>query len=64
MMNQDEEPCLLLESEVLLFIYVDNILVMSKTKQAYEKFRDLSQSEFKIKELGMSKHILGVRVEL
>jgi hypothetical protein len=31
-----EEPCLMVKDEVLLFIYVDDILVMSKTKQVYE----------------------------
>ena len=57
------EPWLLVKDEVLLFIYVDDILVMSKTKQVYERFRDLLKTEFKIKELGKPKHILGVRVE-
>jgi hypothetical protein len=32
-----KEPRLLVEDEVLLFAYVDNILVMSKTKQEYER---------------------------
>jgi hypothetical protein len=36
---------------------------MSKTKQVYERFRDLLNDEFKIKAFGKSKHILGVRVE-
>jgi hypothetical protein len=36
-----KEPCLLVKDEVLLFTYVDDILVMSKTKQVYERFRDL-----------------------
>ena len=36
---------------------------MSKTKQVYERFRDLLKAEFKIKELGKPKHILDVRVE-
>jgi hypothetical protein len=36
---------------------------MSKTKQVYERFRALFQFEFRIKELGKPKHILGVRVE-
>jgi len=36
---------------------------MSKPKQVYERFRDLLKAEFKIKELGKPKHILGVRVE-
>jgi len=36
---------------------------MSKTKHAYEIFRDLLKSEFKIKELRKPKHMLGVRVE-
>jgi len=36
---------------------------MSKTKQVNGRFRDLLKTEFKIKELGKSKHILSVRVE-
>ena len=37
-----KEQCLLVKDEVLLFIYVDDILVMSKTKQVYERFRRLN----------------------
>jgi hypothetical protein len=48
------------QDEILLFIYVDDIQVMSKRQQAYERFRGLLKSEFKIKELGKSKHSLGV----
>jgi hypothetical protein len=47
----------------MLFIYADIILVMSKTKHVYERLRHLLKTEFKIKELGKPKHILGVRVE-
>ena len=36
---------------------------MSKTKQIYERFRDLLKLEIRIKKLGKPKHILGVRVE-
>jgi hypothetical protein len=36
---------------------------MSKTKQVYERFRDLLKTEFKIKELRKPKHIVGVCVE-
>jgi len=36
---------------------------MSRTKQVYERFRDVLKTEFKIKELGKPKHRLGVRVE-
>ena len=57
-----KEPCLLVKDEVLLFICVDDILVMSRTKHVYERFRDLLKTEFKIKELGKPKHALGVRV--
>jgi len=58
-----KEPCLLLKDEVLLFIYSDYIPVMSKTKQVYERFRDLLKTEFEIKQLGKPKHKLDVRVE-
>jgi hypothetical protein len=58
-----KEPCLLVKGEVLLFIYVNDILVMSKTKQACEKLRDLLKSEIKIKEHGKPTYILGVRVK-
>jgi hypothetical protein len=33
-----KEPCLLVKDEVLLLIYVDDILGMSKTKQVNERF--------------------------
>jgi hypothetical protein len=54
---------LLVKDEVLLFIYVNDILVVSKTKQAYERFRDFLMPEFQVKELGKPKHILGDHVE-
>jgi hypothetical protein len=54
---------LLVKDEVLLFIYVDDILVLSKTKHVYERFRYLLKTEFKNKELEKPKHVLGVRVE-
>ena len=57
------KPCLVVKDKVLLLIYVDDILVMSKIEQVCERFRDLLKTEFKIEELGKPKHILGVRVE-
>jgi len=54
---------LLVKDEVLRFIFADEILVMSKTKKVYERFRDLLKTEFNIKELGKPKHMVGVRVE-
>jgi len=56
-------PGSMLKHTVLLFIYDDDILYMSKTKQVYERFWDLLKTELKIKELGKPKHILGVSVE-
>ena len=58
-----KEQLLLVKDKVLLLIYIDDILIMSRTKQVYERFWDLLKTEFKIKELGKPKHILGVRVE-
>jgi hypothetical protein len=58
-----KEPCLSVQDEVLLFIYVDNIMNLSKSKQVYERFRDLLKTEIKIKGLGNPEHRLGVRVE-
>ena len=46
-----------------LVIYVDVILVMSKTKQDYERFRNLLESEFNLKVLGKFKQIVGIRCE-
>jgi hypothetical protein len=47
-----KEPYLLVKHEFLLFIYVDDNLVISETKQDFERFRDMLKSECKIKELG------------
>jgi len=46
-----KETCLLFQAEVLLFIYVDEVMGMSKRKQAFERFRELLKSEFKIRQL-------------
>jgi hypothetical protein len=54
---------LLVKDEVLLFVYVNKVLLLSKTKQAYNRFGHLFKSELKIKQFGKFKLILGVSVE-
>jgi hypothetical protein len=49
---------------MLVFIYVDDIQIMSETQQVYQRFRDLWTSEIKIRELGKPKHMVSVRVEI
>jgi hypothetical protein len=59
-----EEKGLVVKHDVLLFIYVDNILVMSRPKQTYGILEDVLVSELEIKDRGKPKDILNVRWSL
>jgi hypothetical protein len=60
----DADPCLytcINESEyTCVVVYVDDMIVVSRTKEYVRAMRDASKGEFSIKELGEPRFILGI----
>ena len=48
---------------VYLLLYVDNILIASKSKSEKQVVKVKLQKEFKMKELGNARRILGIEIE-
>lgn len=51
------------ESYVHLLIYVDDMLIISKDKNDLVKLKRLLKIEFEIKDLGLTKRILGMSID-
>lgn len=47
---------------VFLLLYVDDMLLVGKTKETLNKVKSLLKKEFNMKDLGESKRILGVEI--
>ena len=50
------------ESFMYLFLYVDDMLIVSKSKDEIEKLNTQLNQEFKMKDLGDAKKILGIEI--
>ena len=51
------------EEYIYLLLYVDDILITSKSRSAIDKLKKDLSSEFKMKDLGESKKVLGMKIE-
>ena len=49
-------------SYIFLALYVDDMLVVAKSKQEIVKLKSLLSSEFDMKDLGDTKKILGIEI--
>ena len=49
-------------SYIFLALYVDDMLVVAKSKQEIVKLKSLLSSEFDMKDLGATKKILGIEI--
>ena len=49
-------------SYIFLALYVDDMLVVAKSKQEIVKLKSLFSSEFDMKDLGAAKKILGIEI--
>lgn len=47
---------------IILFLYVDDILVAGSSMQEINNLKDILSREFEIKNLGATKQILGMRI--
>ena len=48
---------------IILVLYVDDILIAAKERSEVDKLKALLSSEFKMKDLGPAKRILGMRIK-
>lgn len=61
------DPCVYLkgrtvESRVFLLLYVDDILIASQSKTEVDQLKKLLKAEFKMKDLGPARRILGMDI--
>lgn len=58
------EPCLFYskENDAIVNVYVDDLLILSKDLKTIEDIKNLLSSKFEMKDLGVSNHILGMRI--
>ena len=64
----DSDPCIYVNREdygsiLIVAVYVDDIIVASKTDSQIGKFKTLIGDRFKIKDLGLLNYFLGVTVD-
>ena len=59
-----ECACLFTSNKLVVFFYVDNIVVLyhSLDEQAYKNFRTSLISQFKLREIGELRWFLGIRI--
>jgi len=48
---------------IYLLLYVDDMLITFKSRSAIDKLKKDLSSEFKIKDLGEAKKVLGIEIE-
>ena len=48
---------------IYLLMYVDDMLITSKSRSAIDKLKKVLSSEFKMKDLGKVKKMLGMEIE-
>lgn len=56
-------PCVYVKSDIIITIYVDDLLIASADIDKINLIKELLKREFKIKDLGIVKDILGMRIE-
>ena len=48
---------------IYLLLYVDDMLIASKSRSAIDKLKKELSSEFEMKDLGKAKKVLGMKIE-
>ena len=59
--TSDADPCLFIHKGTMLFVWVDDIIVMGKRK---EDLISMLKKDFEIKDLGSAQHVLGMKVTI
>ena len=58
------DPCIFITNNVVLAVYVDDIVIGAATKSDADNFKETISGKFKMKALGPLKYILGIKVDL
>ena len=56
------EPCIFFNRHILLYLYVDDLLLASSTRSAYQSLKRALFAKFDMKDLGFPKKFLGFEV--
>lgn len=54
------DPCIYLLPGVIIFVYVDDIIIAAESDQKVEELAEMFKGRFKMKDLGTPKRILGL----
>jgi hypothetical protein len=54
--------CLFFKADIAIYVYVDDLVIIAKSRDILEEFKRNLRKEFKIKDLGRPKFILGVHI--
>ena len=60
--KSDIEPSLYIQSDILLLLYVDDMLVAYKDSSKAREIKDLLQKEYKMQDLGEARRFLGLDI--
>ena len=58
----ETDDCMYSKSGIIVGIYVDDIVIVTKAEDTYKQFIDLLKGHFSIKEMGNIDFILGIKV--
>jgi hypothetical protein len=57
------DTCIFMNKQLIIAIYVDDIVVLGKTIEQITEFKNYISNKFKTKDLGHLKYILGITIE-
>ncbi len=58
----ESDHCIYIEKDLIIIIYVNNILILSKNKQSLQQMKEELKSQFKISDLEHIKHYLSIEI--
>lgn len=62
MTRSKADPCVYFCEDLIIGVYVDDILILAKTERKIEDFKQKLRSAFEVKDLGEASHILSMRI--
>lgn len=57
------EPCLFFSDDLLIVLYVDDLVVCGESRIKIDKFKRELAGEFELRDLGEVRHLLGIKIE-
>src|SRR6266487_1744312 len=58
----ESDHCIYVGKDLIVAIYVDDILILSKNKRSLRQMKEELKSRFKMSDLGHAKHYLGIEI--